>query len=106
MAVLSVGEFRTSRRRPARLRRRHLTLALRYLVVAIALLFVLFPIFWMVMAAFKLPGDYLHHPPVWIPNEFTLVHFIALVKLQGYVALKNSVIIATGATFLSMAVGS
>jgi multiple sugar transport system permease protein len=78
----------------------------RYVLVGLALLIVLFPIWWMVLAAFKLPADYMSIPPRWIPREFTLVHFIAVIQLQGYTAFKNSAIIGIGATLLSLVIGT
>jgi len=80
--------------------------ALRYAVLLVVLTFCLFPILWVIGTSVKLPGEYLHNPPVWIPQNPTLVHFTNVMSQRGNLALKNSVIIATGATFLSMLVGS
>lgn len=80
--------------------------ALRYAVLFVVLTFCLFPIFWVIAMSVKLPGEYLRNPPVWIPQNPTLVHFTSVMSQKGNLALKNSVIIATGATFLSMLVGS
>ena len=80
--------------------------ALRYAVLLIVLTFCLFPILWVVATSVKLPGEYLRNPPVWVPQNPTLVHFSNVMSQRGNLALKNSVIIATGATFLSMLVGS
>ena len=92
----------TSRRDPWR----RLRTALRYAVLLIVLTFCLFPILWVIGTAVKLPGEYMRNPPVWIPQNPTLVHFTNVMAQKGNLALKNSVIIATGATFLSMLVGS
>jgi multiple sugar transport system permease protein len=86
--------------------RRALALALRYAAVAAALVFFLFPIFWVVTTAFKLPGEYLSSPPIWIPEQPTLIHFGAVMPLKGYAALQNSLVISTGATVLSLLAGS
>jgi multiple sugar transport system permease protein len=80
--------------------------ALRYAVLLIVLTFCLFPILWVIGMSVKLPGEYLRNPPVWIPEHPTLVHFTNVMAQKGNLALKNSVIIATGATFFSMLVGS
>jgi multiple sugar transport system permease protein len=80
--------------------------ALRYAVLLIVLTFCLFPILWVIGMSVKLPGEYLRNPPVWIPEHPTLVHFTNVMVQKGNLALKNSVIIATGATFFSMLVGS
>ena len=86
--------------------RRPLLRVLRYLVLLVALAFFLFPIAWVITTAFKLPGDYMHRPPVWIPDEPTLLHFRGVMAAKGEAALRNSVIIASGATVLSVLIGS
>ena len=80
--------------------------ALRYAVLLIVLTFCLFPILWVISISVKLPGEYMRNPPVWIPQNPTLVHFTNVMTQKGNLALKNSVIISTGATFCSMLVGS
>lgn len=86
--------------------RRRVLCALRYLVVLVALAFFLFPIVWVIGTAFKLPGDYLHKPPIVIPSQPTLIHFANVMASRGETALRNSVIIASSATLLSMLIGS
>lgn len=78
----------------------------RYLVLLIVLVFCLFPILWVIAMSVKLPGEYLHNPPIWIPQQPTLVHYRNVMASKGELALKNSVIIATSATLLTMIVGS
>ncbi len=91
-----------SRRDPWRVART----VLRYAVLVIVLIFCLFPILWVIGTSVKLPGEYLRNPPVWVPQNPTLVHFSNVMAQRGNLALKNSVIIASGATLLSMLVGS
>jgi multiple sugar transport system permease protein len=79
---------------------------LRYIVLLIVLVFCLFPILWVIGTSIKLPGEYLRNPPVWIPQNPTPIHYQNVMAQRGNLALKNSVIIATGATFFSMLVGS
>ena len=78
----------------------------RYVVVALALSFFLFPIYWIGITAFKQPADLRADPPIWIPDDPTLVHFRAVMELRGYTALRNSLIIAGSATALSLLIGS
>lgn len=80
--------------------------ALRYLAVGVALAFFLFPIYWIAITAFKPPADLRANPPVWFPAEPTLIHFLAVMELRGYTALKNSLIIAGSATALALLIGS
>jgi multiple sugar transport system permease protein len=86
--------------------RRGVRRALRYVAVLLALVFFLFPIYWIAITAFKPPADLRANPPVWFPAEPTLVHFLAVMDVRGYTALKNSVIIAGTATALSLLIGS
>jgi multiple sugar transport system permease protein len=85
---------------------RALRATLRYVVLVIVLIFCLFPIVWVLGMSFKLPAEYMHRPPIWIPQHPTLLHYQMVMAQKGSLALKNSVIIASGATLLSMAVGS
>lgn len=79
---------------------------LRYVVLAVVLVFCLFPILWVIGTSVKFPGEYMHNPPVWIPENPTLNHFRMVMAQRGSLALKNSVIISGGATLLTMLVGS
>ena len=87
-------------------RKRPLLDILRYGVLLIAAMFFLFPIFWIVMMSFKMPGDYLVRPPVWIPDNPTFNHYRAVMEARGWVALENSLVIATSATALSLIAGT
>lgn len=77
----------------------------KYLVLALALIFFLFPIIWIALTSFKLPEEYLRHPPVWIPRSPTLAHFRAVLQLGGYDALAKSLIVASFSTLLALATG-
>ena len=79
---------------------------IRYLVLALALVFFLFPIFWITATSFKMPGEYLSRPPVWIPSDPTLMHYRNVMADKGWPALTNSTIIATSATLLALLVGT
>ncbi|MDQ2683921.1 MAG: carbohydrate ABC transporter permease [Chloroflexota bacterium] len=88
-------------------RRHHLYLRiLKYLVLLVALLFFMFPIFWIVITSLKLPGEYMHRPPILIPDEPTLNHYRNVLNEKGQLALRNSLIIALSATALSVFVGT
>jgi multiple sugar transport system permease protein len=102
LAARPVGLATAGRRDPWR----GVRTALRYAVLLGVLTFCVFPILWVIGISVKLPGEYMRNPPVWLPHNPTLVHFTNVMSQKGNLALKNSVIIATGATFLSMLVGS
>ena len=100
------GDLAAARSRAARRRRRLVAQVIRYGFVLLALAFFLFPILWTVSTAFKLPGEYLRNPPVWIPRDPTTIHFGSVMETKGWVALRNSVAIAGSATTLCVLVGS
>ena len=78
----------------------------RYIVLVIVVVFFLFPIVWVIGTSLKLPGEYMRNPPIWIPQQPTFLHYQMVMASKGNLALKNSIIIATGAMILSMLVGS
>jgi multiple sugar transport system permease protein len=78
----------------------------RISVLVLALGFFLFPIFWVAVTSIKLPGEYMHKPPIFIPENPTLNHFRNVMKTRGNLALENSVVIASSATAISLIVGT
>lgn len=101
--VLPVTQVTARSRRRSR---RSLAVAGRYVAVAIALIFFLFPIYWMVVTAFKLPAEFMARPPIWFPEQPSLIQFQTAMQLRGATALKNSVIIASSATLGAVVIGS
>ena len=81
---------------------------INFILLSAAAIFFMFPIFWITMIAFKQPEDYFKFPPVWIPSEPTLKHFVNVqtTGVGGYTAFKNSLIINTSSTVISMVLGS
>ncbi|MEZ4504304.1 MAG: carbohydrate ABC transporter permease [Thermomicrobiales bacterium] len=92
----------------ARMVRRHrpLLTLLRIVVLLLAALFFLLPVVWMVLTSFKMPGEYLHRPPIWIPHNPTLNHYRLALESGGQLALENSLVIASCATAISLIVGT
>jgi multiple sugar transport system permease protein len=78
----------------------------RVVVLIVALAFFLFPIAWVAVTSLKLPGDYMHRPPVWWPDNPTTNHYKMVMKVKGWTALENSAVVATSATVLSLIVGT
>ena len=78
----------------------------RYGIITFALLFALFPIVWIVLTSFKTPSEVIHSPPIWIPREPSFNHYVGALKLRGLTAFKNSMIIASASTVLSLLLGS
>lgn len=79
----------------------------RVALLGFFLVFVLWPIYWMFNTSVKPSSDYLTIPPVWFPDEPTLVHYeAALFTYRGLEGLTNSIIVSVGATILSALLGS
>ena len=71
------------------------------------LLFLLIPLYWMFITSIKPSNDYLAVPPIWFPDEPTLLHYTAaLYAYRGLDGLINSLIISTSATILSAFFGT
>jgi multiple sugar transport system permease protein len=79
----------------------------RILLLGFFLVFVLIPLYWMLNTSVKPSDDYLAIPPVWWPDEPTLLHYeAALFKYRGLEGLINSIIVSSAATVLSALLGS
>jgi multiple sugar transport system permease protein len=79
----------------------------RVAFVGFWLLFLLVPLYWMFITSIKPSNDYLAVPPIWFPDEPTLVHYTAaLYAYRGLDGLINSLIISTSATILSAFFGT
>jgi multiple sugar transport system permease protein len=80
---------------------------LRFVALAIGLIFILVPLYWMVITSVKPTSDYLTVPPVWFPQEPTLVHYsAALFSYRGLQGLTNSLIVASVSTVCSAILGT
>jgi multiple sugar transport system permease protein len=79
----------------------------RIAFVGFWLLFLLVPLYWMFITSIKPSNDYLAVPPIWFPDEPTLLHYTAaLYAYRGLDGLINSLIISTSATILSAFFGT
>jgi len=71
------------------------------------LLFLFVPLYWMFITSIKPSDDYLAVPPVWFPDEPTIVHYTAaLFTYRGLDGLVNSLIVSISATVLSAIFGT
>ncbi|HZW39395.1 MAG TPA: carbohydrate ABC transporter permease [Ignavibacteriaceae bacterium] len=80
---------------------------LLYSLVIFISLITLIPFLWMVSASFMSMGEASSFPPRFIPEHFTLEHYITLftnLNLTRYFI--NSVIISTGVTLVSLLVNT
>ena len=72
---------------------------LRYLFLALVVIFVVVPLYWVFVTSIKPSSDYLAIPPVWWPEEPTVVHYTAaLFAYRGLQGLINSLIVSISAT--------
>lgn len=78
-----------------------------YLLMALIVFVVAFPLFWMISTSFKPKTEIYVTPPTLLPMVWTLQNYVDLfwVTKFGYY-YRNSIIVAGGATLLSITVGS
>ena len=85
----------TSRLKRYRLHRRVAALFIT-LGVAAALVFFLAPFFWIVTTSLKGNEDFFAYPPVWIPPDPSLKHYVGLfTRSSGARYFSNSLVIST-----------
>jgi multiple sugar transport system permease protein len=76
--------------------RRHLATFMTYAGIAASIIFFLFPFAWILTTSLKGNEDYFSFPPVWIPDEPSLVHYYGLfTRGNGWLYFKNSLAIST-----------
>lgn len=76
-----------------------------YVLVAILLIYVLFPFIWMVSSSFKIESEIRSVSPTLIPRTFTLENFRHVLQESYFlVYFRNSVVVSSITTFLSMVV--
>jgi multiple sugar transport system permease protein len=77
-----------------------------YIIVSLLLIWTIFPLYWMVITAFKPLDEFMTYPPTFWPTEWTLDNFVeALVRQKGLPAIYDSTVIAIGTFLLSMGIG-
>jgi ABC-type glycerol-3-phosphate transport system permease component len=85
--------------------------ASRQLVFILLLLTVItmagFPLLWMVISSLKGASEYYQVPPTFLPQTWTLQNYRELFAQTSFgTYFLNSLIVASGATFLSLALGA
>lgn len=64
-----------------------------------------FPVYWMVITAFKPSGDVLSATPEFLPQHATLDNFVAALSKSGFLTnFKNSVIVVGATLIISIAI--
>lgn len=78
-----------------------------YFLTFILVLAYIFPIYWMVITAFKTPAEVSQWPPTFIPNEFTIKGFQEIIESFRIIRwFANSIYISVSVTFLTLFVTS
>jgi multiple sugar transport system permease protein len=94
-------------RTPARRSRLWRLPIVRIVFLAFCVIFVLAPLYWVFVTSIKPSDDYLATPPVWFPDQPTIVHYTAaLFAYRGLQGLINSLIVSISATILSCLFGT
>ncbi|MEV7601318.1 carbohydrate ABC transporter permease [Kitasatospora sp. NPDC089797] len=66
-----------------------------------------FPVYWMVLTAFRPASQILHVPPQFWPGPFTLDNFRRAVSSDGFWAnVRSSVVIGAGTVLISLVIGT
>ncbi|MGH7308145.1 MAG: carbohydrate ABC transporter permease [Candidatus Rokuibacteriota bacterium] len=106
MSVIAAERASVSARRVSGYRvRGWLAQALTYLGLAAALVFFLGPFFWIVTTSLKGNEDFFAFPPVWIPAEPSLAHYVRLfTHSSGLRYFSNSLVISSLSMFAALAV--
>lgn len=78
-----------------------------YLVLAIGLFYILFPFYWMIVNSLKPSAELFATPLSYWPRQLTLDNYRAVLADGSFVrSIVNSIIVAGGATVLSLALSS
>jgi multiple sugar transport system permease protein len=79
----------------------------RIIVIALTLIMIIFPLYWLVLCAFKLPRDVLANPPVFFPEFITFDNFTTLFTKNNIAHIaSNSLIVSLVTTVISTLFGS
>ena len=79
----------------------------KYVIIVVSLTIVCFPLYWLIISAFKLEQDYLAFPPILLPLRYTLNSFTEIFtrdKISVY--FFNSMLIGIVTTLFVILVGS
>jgi multiple sugar transport system permease protein len=83
--------------------RRGIGVALTWAALITALVFFLGPFFWIVTTSLKGNEDYFSFPPVWVPAEPSIKHYVGLfTRSNGARYFANSMVISTLSMFAAL----
>lgn len=77
-----------------------------YGVLLVLAVVIIFPVYWMLTISLKIPRDIYRTPSLW-PDQVTMDNYRILIEEKDFlVNIRNSVIVATSVTILSVVVAS
>jgi multiple sugar transport system permease protein len=76
-----------------------------YAVLLGALLVFVLPVVWIALTSFKSQREVFSYPPVFVPAQIDLRHYVAVLNGAGGQALRDSFIVAGSNALLSLATG-
>ncbi|MFQ5795693.1 MAG: carbohydrate ABC transporter permease [Candidatus Bipolaricaulia bacterium] len=79
---------------------------LKYLTFLVIVVVFFFPIFWMLSTSFKPNNEVINSPPIFVTSRPTISGYIEALEARGTIALRNSLIVSTAATIVSIVTGS
>ena len=75
------------------------------IVILIGSFIMIFPFVWMILSAFKTPGDVYAYPPKWLPSQWNLDNFKAVFELIPFwTYYGNSIFTSVVQTFLQISI--
>jgi multiple sugar transport system permease protein len=80
-------------------------------LLVLFLLVFMFPVVWMFLTSFKTGQEYFSYPPVFLPEDFSLRNYVNAMTFPpdgrgGLQGLRDSLIIATSTTIVSVIMGA
>lgn len=80
-----------------------ISILLMYMLIIGLCFVILYPLLLQLSVAFRAPSDVNNPTVLWIPGEFSLKNFeVAIIALDYVKALKNSILLSLGITFLQL----
>jgi multiple sugar transport system permease protein len=105
MAIAVSGSRVSAAPRPRYRTGRWAAAGLIYAGIALALVFFLGPFFWIITTSLKGNEDFFAFPPVWIPAEPSLSHYVSLfTRSSGARYFANSLVISSLSTLAALVV--
>ena len=79
----------------------------KYFLIVSSIVTVVFPLYWLLISAFKQEQDYLAYPPILIPTRFSLDSFIEILTRDDTLhCFLNTAIVSIVTTVITIVVGS